>query len=398
MALTPPDEAWQRLETYLEPLAPERVVRRDAVGRVLAEPLESTVDVPANDVSAMDGYAVGVEVAAGASLPVAGVVAAGDAPGFDLPSTAAARIMTGAPCPQSAVSVVPVEATDNGDESVRFEAPSGVGRHIRRKGEILRVGEPLLTPGAALTPGALSLLASHGYADLAVHSRPSVAFLTTGDEVVPPEIEPGPGQLRDSHTDFLLAAGAGLGLTFRHLGIAPDQPEVLEEMISAGLEADVLLVCGGVSMGEFDFVEAALERLGCDVLFDAVAVQPGKPLVAARHANGWLFGLPGNPASVMVTFWLFVQPLLRRLMGHPDRYLGNLMTGTLVGETPGARDRDRYLPAEIRSTENGLEVTPVAPKGSHDQLAYARGTALLRVPAGAAPGRTGDPCQVLPFG
>ncbi len=397
MALTSPDEAWQRLEAELEPLPPERLARRAAVGRVLARGLAATVDVPATDVSAMDGYAVGGEVGAGDRRRVVGVIAAGDPPGFDLPGDAAARIMTGAPAPAATHTVVPVEDTDRGRDEVRFTAAGGAGRHIRRRGEILRAGAPLLSAGALLTPGALSLLATHGCATVEVHRSPRVSFLTTGDEVVDPATEPGPGQLRDSHSDFLIGAGAELGLEFEHLGIAPDRPRVLEERIRLGLEADVLLVCGGVSMGEFDFVESIVTRLGCRVLFDAVAIQPGKPLVAARHDRGWLFGLPGNPASVMVTFWLFVRPLLRRLMGHDDGYLSGALAGTLTAGAPGAKGRDRFLPAEVRVVDGGLRVRPVPPKGSHDQAAYARGTALLRIPAGARPATAGDACQIVPL-
>ena len=397
MDLTSPIEAWKRIETHLEPLAAEPVPRRGAGGRVLARGLASTVDVPATDVSAMDGYAVGGPVAAGDVRRVAGIIAAGDPPGFDLPPGEAVRIMTGAPCPAGAHTVVPVEQTDNGDREVRFDGPGGDGLNIRRRGEVLRAGAPLLDAGTLLTPGALSLLATHGYGVLEVHRPPSVAFLTTGDEVVPPDTVPGPGQLRDSHTDFLLAAGAGLGLELEHLGIAPDRPEILESKIRQGMGLDVFLVCGGVSMGEFDFVEAILERLGCDVLFEAVAIQPGKPLVGARHPGGWLFGLPGNPASVMVTYWLFVRPLLRRMMGHRDGYLHGALTGVLAGEAPGARDRDRFLPAEIESRDGRLLVRPVSPKGSHDQAAYARGTALIRIPAGASPAEPGAPCEILPI-
>lgn len=397
MDLIAPSEAWKRLEKGLDPLPAERLDRRAAGDRVLARGLCSTVDVPAADVSAMDGYAVAGDVAAGDRLPVVGVVAAGDPPGFELPPGAAVRIMTGAPTPAATHTVIPVEQTDSGESQVRFTAAGGSGLHIRRRGEILRSGEPLLAAGAPLTPGALSLLATHGHGTVEVHRRPTVAFLTTGDEVVAPDREPGPGQLRDSHTDFLLAAGRTLGLTFHHLGIAPDRPEVLEDKIREGLQSDVLLVCGGVSMGEFDFVESIVTRLGCEILFDSVAIQPGKPLVAARHGGGRLFGLPGNPASVMVTFWLFVRPLLRRLMGHADSYLSGAVGGTLSASTPGAKDRDRFLPAEVESADQRLRVRPVAPKGSHDQAAYARGRALLRIPAHARPAEAGDPCEVVLF-
>ena len=170
-----------------------------------------------------------------------------------------------------------------------------------------------------------------------------MAVLTTGDEVVLPTATPGPGQLRDSHTDFLLAAGTALRLDFESLGIATDRADNLGPLLRAGLERDVLLVCGGVSMGEFDLVEGTLIRLGCEVLFHGVNLQPGKPLLVARHGGGWVFGLPGNPASVMVTYWLFVRPLLRRLMGLPDAFWAGALRATLDAPLPAGAARDRFL-------------------------------------------------------
>ena len=261
---------------------------------------------------------------------------------------------------------------------------------------------PLLPAGSLLTPGALALVATHGYAEVPVHRAPAVAVLPTGDEVVPPERVPGPGQLRDSHTDFLLAAGGTLGLRFTALGIAPDRPEELTARIAAGMAAaDVLLVCGGVSMGEFDLVEGALERLGCRRHFDAVAIQPGKPLVFATHPGGVVFGLPGNPASVMVGFWLFVRPSLALLAGRADAWWRPSVPATLGAPLPGAAvARDRFLPAEVAwgaAPGGGPLVQPVPPKGSHDLAAYARGSALVRVRAGAPPAPAGARCEILPL-
>jgi molybdopterin molybdotransferase len=219
--------------------------------------------------------------------------------------------------------------------------------------------------------------------------------LTTGDEVVPPEAVPAPGQLRDSHTDFLLAAGATLGLRFEALGIAPDRVNALGPLVERGLRSDVLLLCGGVSKGEFDLVEGVLADLGCEAVFDAVAVQPGKPLVFATHPGGWVFGLPGNPASVMVSFWLFVRPALRRLMGIEDSWWGSAIAGTLAAPLPGAGGRDRFLPAAVETRDGELLVTPVPPKGSHDLAAYARGTGLVRVRTGAQAAKVGNRCEVL---
>jgi molybdopterin molybdotransferase len=419
-----PEEAWERIAARLSPLAGERAPRREAAGRVLSEALAATVDVPAADVSAMDGYALAGEVTPGERRPVIATIAAGDAPGLALPAGMAARIMTGAPMPLGADRVVPVEATRAAEaaravpaEATRTAEAAGAvkhlaavellaaaarGEHVRRRGEVLRAGEPLLPAGSLLTPGALALVATHGYAEVPVHRAPAVAVLPTGDEVVPPEQVPGPGQLRDSHTDFLLAAGGALGLRFTALGIAPDRPDELTARIAAGMAAaDVLLICGGVSMGEFDLVEGALERLGCSRHFDAVAIQPGKPLVFATHPGGVVFGLPGNPASVMVGFWLFVRPSLARLAGRDDAWWRPSVPATLAAPLPGApAARDRFLPAEVAwgaAPGGGPLARPLPPKGSHDLAAYARGTALVRVRAGAPPAPAGARCEILPL-
>jgi molybdopterin molybdotransferase len=383
------------------PLPGEIVGRRAAAGRVLAADLTATVDVPAGDVSAMDGYAIaGISGDAGAAhpggvLPVSGTIAAGDPPGFELAPGTAARIMTGAPVPRGADRVIPVERTDGGRERVTFAAGAKAGEHVRRRGEILGAGGLLLPAGARLTPGALSLLATHGYTEAPVHRAPTIRMLATGDEVVPPETVPAPGQLRDSHTDFLLAAGATLGLRVEPLGIAPDRVEPLWELIRQGLQADVLLLCGGVSMGEFDLAEGVLDGLGCERIFDAVAIQPGKPLVFAVHPGGLVFGLPGNPGSVMVSFWLFVRPALRRLMGCEDSWWGPAVAGTLTAPLPGGPTRDRFVPAAAEARGGELRVTPFLPKGSHDLTAFGRGNALVRLRAGAPPVPAGGRCEAL---
>lgn len=389
-----PEEAWQRIAERLHPLPEEEAGRRAAAGRVLARGLAATVDVPGENVSAMDGYAVSGEIRPGERRPVAGRIAAGDPPGFDLKPPAVVRIMTGAPVPAGADRVIPIEATDGGREDVAFQAGAVAGENVRRRGEILRLGAPLLPAGSRLTPGALALLATHGYVTVPVHRAPSVAVLATGDEVVPPEAVPAPGQLRDSHTDFLLSAGATLGLRFEPLGIAPDREDALRTLVERGLRSDVLLLCGGVSMGELDLVEGVLAGLGCEALFDAVAIQPGKPLVFAVHPGGWVFGLPGNPASVMVGFWLFVRPALRRLMGIADSWW-NGVAGKLTAPLPGAGNRDRFLSAAVETRGGELLVTPFPPKGSHDLAAYAHGTGLVRARAGAGPAEPGEACEVM---
>lgn len=400
-SLLDPLAAWNRLDARLRPLPAESLARSKAVGRVLAEAVTATVDVPAADVSAMDGFALAgppTEV-----LAVAGRIAAGDPPGRSLAPGTTLRIMTGAPVPSGADRVIPVELADVlADDRVLFRSSGAAGDHIRRQGEIVRAGAPLLAAGTLLTPGALGLLATHGWSEVAVHRAPQVALIVTGDEVVPPDQEPALGQLRDSHGDFLLAAGLGLGLTVEHLGIAPDRPDALRALIEQGVAAsDVLLTTGGVSMGELDYVEAVLVELGFELLITSVAIQPGKPFVAAhrshRGKSQWVFGLPGNPGSVMVSFWLLVRPALRRLLGSQDGFWHGALVAELAAPAPGAGPRERFLAAAVEIEAGRLLVTPFPPRGSHDLAAYAHGTALLRLPAGSAPAPAGAPCEILPL-
>ncbi len=404
MPMISPEEAWTRIERRIDEHRSRSGVvalpRRQAAGRTLARALEAQVDVPMADVSAMDGYALGGEIGesgAGGPWPVIGAIRAGDPPGFVLPAGSAVRIMTGAPLPIGGDRVIPVEQTDGGRERVVLAAGASRGDHIRRRGEILKVGDPLLPAGSRLGPGALALIATHGFAELSVVRPPSVAILATGDEVVPPEREPAPGQLRDSHTDFLLAAVASIGLNASALGIAPDREEALRSQVARGIESDLLLLCGGVSMGEYDLAEGVLAQLGCRIEIDAVAIQPGSPLVFAVHDRGVVFGLPGNPASVMACFWLFVRPALRRWLGVPDGFWHGALAAELLAPLPGAGGRDRFLPAEVTFASGVIRATPVPPRGSHDLAAFARGSALVRVRAGAPPAPAGAPCEILPL-
>lgn len=414
-ALLAPEAAWGRLTPYLEPMGAVRLPRRDSAGRRLAEALSATVDVPATDVSAMDGFILPREPAADEVWSVAGRVMAGDAPRSDdarLGPDETLRIMTGAPVPAGGERVIPVERAHlqpmekdpRGGERVTFDDAGVSGAHIRRRAEVLARGDELLPAGSLLTPGALALLATHGVDPVPVVGAPRVALVVTGDEVVPPEETPAPGQLRDSHGDFLAAAVAEAGAPFEHSGVAPDDPDALTARLAAGLDgSDVLLVTGGVSAGEADLVEKHLDALGCRRLVTAVAVQPGKPLVIAVRERSEgpaqiVFGLPGNPASVMVCFRLFVRPAIRRMMGHDDGYLHGLLEGVLAAPLPGAKGRDRFLPAEVMVEDGRIRVTPVVPRGSHDLAAYARGTALVKIPARAEPAAAEERCHVLPWG
>ncbi len=399
MTTTPllsPERAWRQLVEHLEPLAVDRVRRRDAWRRVLAEDLLATVDVPAENVSAMDGYAVG-PTSRISVLPVSATVAAGDPPGQRLAPGSAARIMTGAPVPDEVDRVIPIEQTDGGLETVVVEVDTTSGSHIRRRGEVLRAGDPLLASGTEISAAVLANLATHGFSEVAVHRPPTVAVVTTGDEVVAPESRPRPGQLRDSHTDFLLAAGRELGLEFESLGIASDEPERLADRLRLGLEADVLLIGGGVSKGAFDWVGQTLEECGCETLWHGVAIQPGKPLLAARHPRGIVFGLPGNPNSVMATYTLFVRPALRRLQGFDDGFWSGARSGVLEAALPEGGGLDRFLPARVRFADGEAQILPLSVAGSHDMVAFAGADGLVRASAGVPATRAGERCRWIPL-
>jgi len=220
--------------------------------------------------------------------------------------------------------------------------------------------------------------------------------VTTGDEVVAPDLVPAPGQLRDSHTDYLVAAGRRLGLDFVPLGIAPDDTHLLERWVGAALdEADVVLICGGVSMGGRDHTESALRALGVALEFDGVAVQPGKPLVFGHRGERLLFGLPGNPASVMVAFRLFVRPALERLLGGDAAFWSEARPIELVAPVGAGKARDRFVPARREPGAAGPRARPLGVRGSHDLVTFGVADLLLRVRAGDPPRSAGDAIEAI---
>ena len=298
----------------------ESVALSDSLGRVLAEDIIADSDLPPFDRAQMDGYAVRAEDVSNtpARLRIVGESAAGTGWHHEMKAGEAVRIMTGAPVPAGADAVQQVELTreSDGRDYVEILEPVDAGRSIVRRASEIKTGETVLRAGEDINAAMIATLASFGYAQVKVGRRPRVAVMATGSELVDVDQKPGADQIRDSN-NYTLAAYAKLaGATVERLPLAGDDTEELKRQMAAAAErSDVLITSGGVSMGVYDFTKAALKELGAEIFFERVALRPGKPTVFARLGNTLVFGLPGNPVSVAVTFNLFARTALRAMQG-----------------------------------------------------------------------------------
>ena len=290
----------------------------DVVGMVIAEDIRAPWDMPRWDNSAMDGFAVRSEdCGCGHMLMIEGYIPAGSsASGIEVKPGTAVKIMTGAPAPSGCDAIVPIEDTAEKDGRLVVTCQVKPGDHLRTRGEDVSKGELVITAGTALRPPEINMLASFGYRTVAVFRRPKVAVLSTGDELVEPGEEVGPGQIINSNDYSIAAAVRELGGEPLLLGIARDDRESLTEKINAGLQADVLITTAGVSMGDRDLVCEVLDTLGVERRFWQVDIKPGRPTAFGLKNGKPVFSLPGNPVSSMITFEQFVRPALLKMMGH----------------------------------------------------------------------------------
>ncbi|UOB04461.1 gephyrin-like molybdotransferase Glp [[Acidovorax] ebreus] len=401
--LKPLDEALAELLAQAAPLAGTDTVNTfDADGRVLAQAATSPLQVPPNDNSSMDGYAVRCAdvPAAGVELPVAQRIPAG-AFGVPLAAGTAARIFTGAPVPEGADAIVMQEDCEALDgDRVRVNAVPAQGQWIRRAGEDITRGAEVLAAGTRLTPAELGLAASIGLGTLQVARRPRVALFSTGDELVMPgDVPPAqmkPGAIYNSNRFFLRAMLLRLGCEVSDLGIVPDRREAtVAALRDAAQGHDLILTSGGVSVGEEDHIKPAVERLGTLQLWQ-IAMKPGKPFAYGQipHAGGraHFMGLPGNPVSSFVTFGLLVRPFLLRLQGVRD-VAPKAIAATAGFNWPRADKRREFL--RVRQGADGtLELFPNQSSGVLTSAAWADG--VVDNPAGQTIAR-GDTVRFLPF-
>lgn len=397
------DEALGTVLEAARPLPPEEVDLDRALGRCLAVRIVASADMPPFDRTAMDGFAVRAADVAGApvELEIVEEIPAGKDPSRSVGAGQASAIMTGAPIPPGADAVVMVEKTERpAPDRVRVLRSVEPGRHIRRAGEDLRRGAVLLEPGVRIGAAATALLAAEGRSRVAVHGRPSVAVLSTGDELVPISETPSGSRIRETNSWSLRALLRPMGIEPRLLGIAGDDEAEIGAKIAEGLRSDVLFVSGGVSMGERDFVGACLARAGCRALFQRVAIQPGKPLFFGLAGEGerLVFGLPGNPVSSIVDFLVFARPALRRMMGDPSP-VDPCPAAILLEPVRRRPGRRGYLPAHAFLDAPGrLAARPLPSMGSADLVTLRRANSLLIAPEDRAELPAGEPVRLLMLG
>ncbi len=398
-------EVVEKFAATVEPTAPELMSLLDAVGLVLAEDLRADRDFPPFTRATRDGYAVRAAdvVNTPAQLRCIGEIRAGAAveeSAVSIGMGECVEIMTGAPVPAGADAVVMVEYTSRSGDVVHVQRSVTHGENAVAAGSEARGGDVMVVKGRRIDHTVVAVAAAIGRAEVAVHRRPRVAILATGDEVIDINLPPGPNEIRNSNSYSLAAQVQSAGGEPVILPVAADRVEDLDVLIRKGLEADMLLLSGGVSMGKYDLVEQVLEKLGAQFFFTGVAIQPGKPLVFgtanAAHKSTPFFGLPGNPVSTMATFHLFARAVVDGLSGAKPRPLP-FAQAQLASEVRVKTGLTRFLPAKLGGTHESPSVELVKWQGSGDLMAVAQSNCYIVVPPERENFQPGEMIAILPF-
>lgn len=387
-------QALDAIQTHLDPLQQKRVKLEDSPGYVLARRIVARYDLPLFDQSAMDGYAVRcadvshATAKSPAHLTVAGTIFAGDDTRPRVKPGTAVKIMTGAGVPPGADAVVKREFCDESEGQVVVQKAVTTGTHIRRRGGEFKKGAEILPPGVRITPPVVGLLATCGCATVFVHRKPKISLVVTGNELVAPGQRLRRGQIYDANSYTLAAALQEMGVAASSVVRLQDEKSALKRGLGRALRsADVLIVSGGVSVGDRDYVKGIFEELGVRTVFWRAAVKPGKPTyfgtyrpaAGKKHSRKLVFGLPGNPVSVLVTFRQYVQPALLRLMGMRDEkriFLPATLQKSLRKKTP----RLEWVRGSFSVRRGTLFVTPTTGQESHMLGGLARANCLIEFP------------------
>lgn len=382
-----------KLET--KPLGAESVRLSDSVGRILAEDILADTDMPPFDRSQMDGFAVRAKdtINAPVELKIVGESAAGRGWHWKMKPGEAVRIMTGAPVPDGADAIQKIELTKEEYGVITILEPTEAGKYIVKRATEIKKRGKLFESGDAINDKMIATLAAFGYANVQVFSQPSVAILGTGSEIVAINKTPGRDQIRNSNSTMLKALCESAGANARILPQTGDDLEKLKRAISKAVglgqesairnpQSAILVITGGVSVGKYDLTKAALRELGAEIFFERVRLRPGKPAVFARLNGTLIFGLPGNPVSAAVTFYLFVRTAILKMQ---NAACTDLRSGfaVLSSAAKAAKERDTYLPATLETDNDGrLVATPLRWHGSSDFVGFAEADALIFISRG----------------
>jgi len=364
-------------------ILPSKTVHfEESLGFCLAQDVHSDIDMPPFNRSAMDGYAVIAEDTAKVpvELTVIENIAAGSVPKKKILRGQASKIMTGAAVPDGADAVIKFEETEALQSASRVKILKSVSRgsNISKQGEDMRVGQVVLSKNMLVRPQEIGILATVGKSFVEIFSTPTVGIISTGNELVDVASKPSIAQIRNSNSYSLAAQARNLNAEVEIIGIVKDTKDDISSAIRRGLQKDILILSGGVSMGEYDLVGDVMKDLGIHIYFEKVALRPGKPVIFGRKDKTLIFALPGNPVASFVTFELFVYPAIRKMMGLTDIHR-TTVRATLETEIIVKRRRREYRPAFIRLQNNSWIVSPVEWHGSADLLATTRANCLMVV-------------------
>ena len=396
MALLPVDEARLRILDGVKPLSVETIALDDACGRVLAIDVKARRDQPPFAASAMDGYALRhVDVQQFPDmLKLIGTSAAGHGFKGSVKPGTAVRILTGAPLPKGADTIVIQENTERDGDLLRVTGDTAKGKNIRQARMDFAKGDLLVAKGAVLSPRDVGLLAAGNAATVKVYRRPDIVLFTTGDELVLPGNRPRADQIVSSNSHAIAAMARQFGAKVVNLGIVRDNLKATISAVRKGLGADVLLTTGGASVGDHDYVQAAFRSSGVDIGFWKIALRPGKPFMYGRKGKTHVMGLPGNPVSALVTARIFLKPLLDRFAGLPDEVSDQV--AILDGVLPANDHRQDYMRATLKVARDGQRsVSPFSAQDSSMQRVLQSSQALIVRPPNAPEARNGDSVSVL---
>jgi molybdenum cofactor synthesis domain-containing protein len=389
-------KAFKIIKRETKPLGGEIVPLEESIDRILAEDIFADSDMPPFDRSQMDGYAMKAAdtTSAPVDLKLVGESAAGRGWHGLLKAGEAVRIMTGARVPQGADAIQKIELTNESGDVVTIEEATIKGKYIVRKGAEIKKGKRLFRPGELIDERTIASLAAFGYANVHVATAPRVSILGTGSEIVTVDKQPAEDQIRNSNSVMLKAMCERVGAIAKVLPQTGDDLTKLKNVISKAVgisseksqipnpKSQILVITGGVSVGKYDLTKAALSELGAEIYFQKVRLRPGKPAVFARLNDTLIFGLPGNPVSAAVTFYLFVRNAILLMQSASDT---NLRSGfaVLTSDAKAAKERDTYLPASLESDASGrLLASPLRWHGSSDFVGFARANVLVSLKRG----------------